>query len=53
MPSGLQALNVPALPASADFKLAVVDQRRALLSSESGKTVEKSLTQLEEKKKGA
>jgi outer membrane protein len=45
------ALFVPALPASAEFKLAVVDQRRALLSSVGGKAVEKTLTQLEEKKK--
>lgn len=44
-------LLVPALGASADFKLAVVDQRRALLSSEGGKAAELTLTQLEEKKK--
>jgi outer membrane protein len=45
------ALFVPALPAFADFKLAVVDQRRALLSSEGGKAAESTLSQLEDKKK--
>lgn len=45
------ALIVPALPAFADFKLAVVDQRRALLSSEGGKAAESTLSQLEDKKK--
>jgi len=45
------ALLVPALPAFADFKLAVVDQRRALLSSEGGKAAESTLSQLEDKKK--
>ena len=42
---------LPALAASAEFKLAVVDQRRALLSSNGGKAAESTLTQLEEKKK--
>ena len=45
------ALLAPALPAFAEFKLAVVDQRRALLSSDGGKAAEKTLTQLQEKKK--
>ena len=45
------ALFVPALPAYAEFKLAVVDQRRALLSSEGGKAAESTLSQLEDKKK--
>jgi outer membrane protein len=45
------ALFVPALPAFAEFKLAVVDQRRALLSSEGGKSAESTLSQLEDKKK--
>jgi len=45
------ALFAPALPAFADFKLAVVDQRRALLSSEGGKAAETTLSQLEDKKK--
>ena len=45
------ALFVPALPAAAEFKLAVVDQRRALLSSEGGKVAEKTLSELEDKKK--
>ena len=45
------ALFVPALPAFAEFKLAVVDQRRALLSSEGGKAAESTLSQLEDKKK--
>jgi outer membrane protein len=45
------ALVIPALPAFAEFKLAVVDQRRALLSSEGGKAAESTLSQLEEKKK--
>jgi Skp family chaperone for outer membrane proteins len=45
------ALLVPALPAFAEFKLAVVDQRRALLSSEGGKAAESTLSQLEDKKK--
>jgi outer membrane protein len=45
------ALFIPALPALAEFKLAVVDQRRALLSSEGGKVAERTLSELEEKKK--
>ena len=45
------SLLVPALPALADFKLALVDQRRALLSSEGGKAAEKTLSQLQDKKK--
>jgi len=45
------ALFIPALPALADFKLALVDQRRALLSSEGGKAAEKTLSQLQDKKK--
>ena len=45
------ALLVPALPAAAEFKLAVVDQRRALLSSEGGKAAESTLSQLEDRKK--
>ncbi len=45
------ALLVPALPAYAEFKLAVVDQRRALLSSDGGKAAESTLSQLEDKKK--
>ncbi len=45
------ALFSPALPAAAEFKLAVVDQRRALLSSEGGKVAEKTLSELEQKKK--
>lgn len=42
---------IPALPAAADFKLALVDRQRALISSEKGKEAEKTLTQLQEKKK--
>jgi outer membrane protein len=45
------ALLVPALPASADFKLALVDRQRALISSDKGKEAEKTLTQLQDKKK--
>jgi outer membrane protein len=46
------ALVAPSLPAFAeDFKLALVDPRRALLSSDSGKAAEKTITQLQEKKK--
>ena len=46
------SLFAPALPAlAADFKLALVDQRRALLSSEGGKAAEKTLSQLQDKKK--
>ena len=45
------ATFLPALASSADFKLAVVDQRRALLSSEGGKAAESTLSQLEDKKK--
>ena len=39
------------MPAAAEFKLAVVDQRRALLSSEGGKAAESTLSQLEDRKK--
>ena len=47
------ALSVllPALPAAADFKLALVDRQRALISSDKGKEAEKTLTQLQDKKK--
>ncbi len=45
------SLLAPALPALADFKLALVDQRRALLSSDGGKAAEKTLSQLQDKKK--
>ncbi|HTO08182.1 MAG TPA: OmpH family outer membrane protein [Myxococcota bacterium] len=45
------ALFIPALPAAADFKLALVDRQRALISSDRGKEAEKTLTQLQEKKK--
>jgi outer membrane protein len=45
------SLFVPALDAAADFKLAVVDQRRAVMSSVSGKEAEKTLAQLQDKKK--
>jgi outer membrane protein len=45
------ALFAPALPASADFKLALVDRQRALISSDKGKEAEKTLTQLQDKKK--
>jgi outer membrane protein len=45
------ALFVPALPAAADVKLAIVDRQRALISSDKGKEAEKTLTQLQEKKK--
>ena len=45
-------LFVPALSvAAADFKLALVDRQRALMSSEKGKEAEKTLSQLQEKKK--
>lgn len=45
-------LFVPALPAvAADFKLALVDRQRALMASEKGKEAEKTLSQLQEKKK--
>jgi outer membrane protein len=42
---------LPALPAAADFKLAMLDRQRALLSSEKGKEAEKTLSQLQDKKK--
>ncbi|HTO52075.1 MAG TPA: OmpH family outer membrane protein [Myxococcota bacterium] len=45
------ALFLPALPAAADFKLALVDRQKALISSEKGKEAEKTLTQLQEQKK--
>jgi outer membrane protein len=45
------SLFVPALEAAADFKLAVVDQRRAVMSSNQGKEAEKTLAQLQDKKK--
>ena len=45
------ALLVPALPALAEVKLAVVDTRRAVISSEGGKSAESTLSQLEDKKK--
>ena len=45
------ALLVPALPASADPKIALLDSRRAVFSSNGGKEVEKTLTQLQAKKK--
>lgn len=47
------ALLVPALPAAADFKLALVDRQRALLSSDKGKEAEKTLSQLSDQKKKA
>jgi outer membrane protein len=45
------SLFVPALEAAADFKLAVVDRRRAVMSSSQGKEAEKTMSQLQEKKK--
>lgn len=45
------ALLAPALPAKAEVKLAVVDTRRAVISSEGGKAAESTLSQLEDKKK--
>jgi outer membrane protein len=45
------ATLIPALPAAADFKLALVDRQRALITSDKGKEAEKTLTQLQEKKK--
>jgi len=45
------ACLIPALPAAADFKLALVDRQRALIASEKGKEAEKTLTQLQDKKK--
>ena len=45
------ALLVPALPAAADFKLALVDRQRALLSSDKGKEAEKTLSGMQDKKK--
>jgi outer membrane protein len=45
------AVLLPALPAAADFKLALVDRQRALISSDKGKEAEKTLTQLQDKKK--
>ena len=45
------SLFVPALEAAADFKLAVVDRRRAVMSSSQGKEAEKTMAQLQEKKK--
>lgn len=45
------SLLLPALDAAADFKLAVLDQRRAVVSSNQGKEAEKTLAQLQEKKK--
>ena len=45
------ALLTPALPAAADFKLALVDRQRALISSDKGKEAEKTLTQLQDTKK--
>jgi outer membrane protein len=44
-------LLVPTLAAAADFKLALVDRERALLASEKGKEAQKTLSQLQEKKK--
>ena len=45
------ALLLPALPAAAEFKLALGDRQRALLSSDKGKEAEKTLSQLQDKKK--
>ena len=45
------ALLVPAPPASAETKIALLDSRRALFSSNGGKEVEKTLSELEQKKK--
>jgi outer membrane protein len=45
------ALLAPALPAAADFKLALVDSKRALVSSDKGKEAEKTLNELQDKKK--
>jgi outer membrane protein len=52
--AGLQlalALFLPTLSAAADFKLALVDRQRALMASEKGKEAEKTLSQLQDKKK--
>lgn len=45
------SMFLPALPAAAEFKFALVDRQRALLSSDKGKEAEKTLSQLQEKKK--
>jgi outer membrane protein len=45
------ALLAPALPALAEVKVAIVDTRRAVISSEGGKAAESTLSQLEDKKK--
>ncbi|HXX47535.1 MAG TPA: OmpH family outer membrane protein [Myxococcota bacterium] len=45
------SLLAPALPAAADFKLALVDRQRALIASDKGKEAEKTLTDLQDKKK--
>jgi outer membrane protein len=45
------SLFVPTLAAAADFKLAIVDRERALLSSEKGKEAQKTLSQLQDQKK--
>ena len=45
------ALLAPALPAFAEVKVAIVDTRRAVISSEGGKAAESTLSQLEDKKK--
>lgn len=45
------AMFIPALPAAADVKLAIVDRQRALIASDKGKEAEKTLTQLQDKKK--
>ncbi len=45
------SLLLPALDAAADFKMAVVDRRRAVMASLQGKEAEKTMAQLQEKKK--
>jgi len=52
LPLGLLlAFSVPALSSAADFKLAMVDRQKALISSDKGKEAEKTLSELQDKKK--